>query len=233
MRSGFQQKAPRRNTPSAESGERKTPRTLATALAEIGREFYSRGWALGTSGNFSAVLSRKPLRLMITPTGVDKGKLSPRQILVLDARGTPLQGSSSPSSDTALHLAIVRAHDAGAVLHTHSVWSTILSTEYIRQGGIWIEGYSMLKGLAGVHTHVHREWLPILDDCQDMTALAESVQRGLEQNPAAHGFLLRGHGLYAWGRDLPEAKRHVEILEFLLEVLGRRLSAGLGKPARG
>ena len=79
----------------------------------------------------------------------------------------------------------------------------------------------MLKGLDGVRTHEHREWLPILDNSQDMRELAEEVKKRLEEHPGAHAFLLRGHGLYTWGRDLAQARRHVEILEFLLEVVGR------------
>ena len=112
--------------------------------------------------------------------------------------------------------------NAGAVLHTHSVWSTVLSGTYGSRGGLAIEGYEMLKGLEGVKTHQHREWLPILENSQDMVALARAVEEALTRHPAAHGFLLRGHGLYTWGQDFATAKRHVEILEFLLEVLGRR-----------
>ena len=79
----------------------------------------------------------------------------------------------------------------------------------------------MLKGLEGVTTHEHREWLPILDNDQDMDRLAREVRRVLKEHPACHGFLLRRHGLYTWGDTLPQAVRHVEILEFLLEALGR------------
>ena len=79
----------------------------------------------------------------------------------------------------------------------------------------------MLKGLEGVRTHKHREWLPILENSQDMVKLAELVSKTLHETPGIHGFLLREHGLYTWGRSLPEAKRHVEILEFLMEVLVR------------
>jgi methylthioribulose-1-phosphate dehydratase len=118
-------------------------------------------------------------------------------------------------------LAIVRVRGARAVLHTHSVWSTILSEAGASAGGVGIAGYEMLKGLAGVKTHEHREWLPIIENSQDMPALALAVEQALRQHPLAHGFLLRGHGLYTWGRDLAEARRHVEILEFLLEVIGR------------
>lgn len=176
---------------------------------------------LGTSGNFSAVLSREPLRLAITSSSVDKGELKADHILQIDGEGSVLEGSGRPSAETLLHLAVVRLRQAGAVLHTHSVWSNILSGAYSADGGLSIEGYEMLKGLEGVSTHEHREWLPIIENSQDMIGLAVSVEAALIQHPSAHGFLLRRHGLYTWGKDVAEAKRHVEILEFLLEVQGR------------
>ena len=190
-------------------------------MAEIGRGFYARGWVLGTSGNFSAVVARKPLRLAITSTGLDKGSLRPEQFLEMDETANVIRGNGRPSAEALLHLAIVRSVDAGAVLHTHSVWSTVLSGTHARHGAIALEGYEMLKGLAGVATHKHREWLPILENTQDMVELASRVSRTLEETPAIHGFLLQAHGLYTWGEGLAEAKRHVEILEFLMEVLVR------------
>ena len=194
---------------------------LAQQLVEIARQCYARGWALGTSGNFSAVLSRDPLRLAITTSGVDKGTLNVEQIVEIDATGTVLQGSGQPSAEASLHLAIARARDAGAVLHTHSIWSTILS-EAASDGGLAIEGYEMLKGLDGVRTHEHREWLPVLENTQDWAAAIPRIEAVLQAHPQAHGFLIRRHGLYTWGRDLAEAKRQVEILEFLFEVMGRK-----------
>jgi methylthioribulose-1-phosphate dehydratase len=190
-------------------------------MAEVGREFHVRGWVLGTSGNFSAVLHREPLRLAITSTGSDKGHLSVGQILELDETLTVFRGEGRPSAETALHVAIVLRRQAGAVLHTHSVWSTVLSGWHASRGGVAIEGYEMLKGLEGIHTHKHREWLPIVENSQDMLELAQEISQTLEENPSAHGFLLRGHGLYTWGADLAEAKRHVEIFEFLMETLVR------------
>jgi methylthioribulose-1-phosphate dehydratase len=120
-----------------------------------------------------------------------------------------------------LHIRIVRERGVGAVLHTHSVWSTMLSAQHFENGGLAIEGYEMLKGLQGVKTHEHREWLPILENSQDMFELAARVSDNLRQYPQAHGFMLRRHGLYTWGDSLAQAKRHVEIFEFLLETLGR------------
>ena len=193
----------------------------ANELAEIGRAFYGRGWVLGTSGNFSAVVSREPLRLAITSSSVDKGELRADHILEIDAEANVLDGSGRPSAETLLHLAVVRLREACAVLHTHSVWSNILSDVYAADGGMIIEGFEMLKGLEGVSTHEHREWLPIIENSQDMSGLAAKVEQALTQHPASHGFMLRRHGLYTWGKSVAEAKRHVEILEFLLEVRGR------------
>jgi methylthioribulose-1-phosphate dehydratase len=204
-------------------GERSSATFAAMArhLAEVGGRFYARGWVMGTSGNFSAVISQDPLRLVITSTGLDKGNLSPANFLEIDAGSKVVRGKGRPSAEALLHLAIVRACEAGAVLHTHSVWSTVLSGAHAAKGGVSVEGYEMLKGLEGVKTHQHREWLPILENSQDMEELARKVSKTLEDQPGIHGFLLRQHGLYTWGRDLPGARRHVEILEFLMEVVIR------------
>ena len=196
-------------------------RRIVEQLADVGREFYRRGWALGTSGNFSAVTSRHPLRIAITATGLDKGNLHPADMLEIDEASRLTRGEGAPSAEAVIHLTIVGMRGAGAVLHTHSVWSTILSDAFARQWGLTLEGFEMLKGLDGVGTHEHREWLPILENSQDMKELAQAVGESLAQNPDCHGFLIRRHGMYTWGTDLAEAKRHVEILEFLLEVVGR------------
>jgi len=198
--------------------------TLAEQLAEIGRQAYARGWTLGTSGNFSAVVSREPLLLAITTSGVDKGLLNANQIVQIDETGRVLGGGvGKPSAETSLHVAVARARGvgAGAVLHTHSIWSTILSDAAV-DGGAVIEGYEMLKGLDGVSTHQHREWLPIIENTQDWAIAAAEVEQLLRATPKAHGFLIRRHGLYTWGRDLAAAKRQMEILEFLFEAMGRK-----------
>lgn len=198
---------------------------LASQLAEVGRDCYARGWALGTSGNFSAVARRNPLTLAITTSGVDKGLLEPSHIVEIDEHGRIVRGRGTPSAEATLHLAIVRARgaDAGAVLHTHSIWSTILSDAASdAAGGLAIEGYEMLKGLDSVRTHEHREWLPIVENTQDWSAAVPRIEARLREHPEQHGFLIRRHGLYTWGRDLPAAKRQVEIFEFLFEVMGRK-----------
>jgi methylthioribulose-1-phosphate dehydratase len=158
----------------------------------------------------------------MSPSGADKGNLLPQQILLIDEKAS-LVGDhvEKPSAESPLHVRLVTTLNAGAVLHTHSVWSTTLSDLYASDGGLAIEGYEMLKGLTNVNTHEHREWLPILENSQNMTALANTITKALDQSRASHGLLIRKHGLYTWGRSLAEAKRHVEILEFLLEAVGR------------
>lgn len=208
----------RKEQPKARFGD------LAAALAEIGRSFYQRGWVFGTSGNFSAVVSERPLRLAITPTGLDKGALDPQLFLEIDEEARVIRGNGKPSAETGLHLAIVRTRGAGAVLHTHSLWSTVLSDVFAAEEAVPLEGFEMLKGLRGIQTHEHREVLPIFENCQDIAQLAAQVKARLQSDAAVHGFLLRRHGLYTWGQDLAEAKRHAEVLEFLLEVLGRSRS---------
>jgi methylthioribulose-1-phosphate dehydratase len=140
-----------------------------------------------------------------------------------------------PSAETLLHVEVVRRCGAGAVLHTHSVWSTMLSESWAGRADdtLAIEGYEMLKGLAGVASHDHREVIPILENDQDIPRLAVRVGETLDSHPDAHAFLLRRHGLYTWGETLADAERHVEILEFLFEVVGRNIfDRGAADPTR-
>ena len=195
---------------------------VAETLAEVGRRFDARNWVLGTSGNFSIVLGRDPLRLAMTRSGTSKGALTADGIVEIDADGRPVHPEAGkPSAEALLHLEIARARSADAVLHTHSIWSTVLSDRHADAGGLAIAEYEMLKGLEGVATHEHREWIPILENDQDMTRLAGRVRHVLAEHEGCHAFLLRRHGLYTWGETLPQAVRHVEILEFLLEAVGR------------
>lgn len=195
---------------------------IAQGIVNVARGFYARGWLQGTSGNLSAVVQREPLRLAITASGLDKGELTAEQVILIDEDARLVsEYPGKPSDESLLHVCIAKERGAGAVLHTHSIWNTILSDVYADNGGVPIEGYEMLKGLAGVRTHDHSEWLPIVDNSQDMTALAESVNQTLVKHQSAHGFLIRRHGLYTWGDNLAQAKRHVEIFEFLLETIAR------------
>ncbi|MGF1574203.1 MAG: methylthioribulose 1-phosphate dehydratase [Sumerlaeia bacterium] len=196
-------------------------------LASAAEGFYQRGWAFGTGGNFSALVGRNPLRLLITASGVDKGKLNRTTFVLLNENGQLLEGCGKPSAETDLHYAIYNNTDAGAVLHTHSVWSTVLSQKYLQAGEIRIKGLEMLKGLSGVTTHQHEEVFPVLENSQDIDALSEKVTGLFDKSPGIHAFLLSGHGLTTWGKTIEEARRHVEIIEFLLNVQAHRELIGI------
>lgn len=194
-------------------------------LRRVGNQFWSRGWSLGTSSNYSVVVEREPLTLLLTASGKDKGHLLPTDFVLVDSHGVPtLSEQPKSSAETLLHCLAVKRCDAGAVLHTHSVWSTILSEHYFPLRGLWIEGFEMLKGLEGITTHESKYWLPIFNNTQNIPALAEEVTAYLDSNPdtLCLGYLIRQHGLYTWGRDLPSAIRHMEVIEFLLECIGRK-----------
>ncbi len=200
---------------------------IRNGLIETGRDFHRRGWSLGTSSNYSVVLGRDPLRLLITGSGFDKGRLTPEQFVVVDDRGTRLDAAHpKPSAETLLHTLLARTVGAGAILHTHSVWGTLLSEANVARGFLEISGYEMLKGLAGITTHETTVAVAVEPNTQDIAGLADQLEPRLRAGDPAlrHGFLMAGHGLYTWGADLPEARRHVEVLEFLFEVTGKKLS---------
>lgn len=192
-------------------------------LIAAGKSFYSRNWVLGTGGNFSAIVSREPRELIITASGTHKGALTSRDFLQITQSGRSSDPGRRPSAETLIHWTIIAEQNAGAVLHTHSVWSTILSDLYAESGGITLNGFEMLKGLSQIKTHQHMEWVPILENSQDYESLCQAVRYALRSKPDVHGILLRKHGLYTWGSTVAEAMRHVEVFEFLLEVVCRQL----------
>ncbi|MEX2026105.1 MAG: methylthioribulose 1-phosphate dehydratase, partial [Pirellulaceae bacterium] len=181
-------------------------------LRELGAMFWQRGWSVGTSSNYSVVVSREPLELLVTASGMDKGRLKRSDFVRVGENGKPtVEGQPKSSAETLLHVVAASQPGVGAVLHTHSVWGTLLSDIFFPQGGIEISGYEMLKGLEGVRSHEYTGFVEIFENTQDITSLAEQVRDRLHDaaRPLAHGYLIRKHGLYTWGRDLDEARRHV------------------------
>jgi methylthioribulose-1-phosphate dehydratase len=201
--------------------------TAAQQIIDAGRWIDAQGWCPATGGNFSVRLG--PERALITASGCHKGYLSADQLLQVDLDGQPHESLLKPSAETLLHTRLYELDNRiGAVLHTHSVASTVLSR---LEPGQWltISGYEMQKSLSGNHTHDASIRIAILDNAQDMQALAAELSQRWQPEPLQWGFLVRGHGLYTWGHDMNEARRHLEGLEFLFacELEMRRLSAGV------
>jgi len=198
--------------------EQITPQSFpekAEELVEICRFLGSRGWAPATGGNFSVRLDAS--HCLITQSGRDKSRLTAKDLMVCDLDGKALDPTLRPSAEVALHTRLYRLDEAiGAVLHTHSVTSTVLSRA--TDGDLMLQGFEMQKALAGNHSHEQEIRIAVFDNDQDMMALAERLQqRWLLHTITQPGFLVTGHGLYAWGKDLSEARRHVEGFEFLFD----------------
>lgn len=203
------------------SYEHSQPRDkLAMQLCRTMSDIHQRGWCEGTGGNFSCTLNRTPLQLLMAPSGVEKGALTPEKLIIVDQDGKVIDGGGRASAETRLHLTIVEETRAGAVLHTHSQAATLLSQHCCagsqkKPAELVIRDLEMLKGLEGVDTHATSISIPVLANDQDLDRLSRAARPRLREAP--HGLLLAGHGLYAWGCDLPTARRHLDIHEFLLE----------------
>lgn len=197
--------------------------TSAQQIIEAGHWIDAQGWCPATGGNFSVRLS--PQCALITASGCHKGHLAAEQLLQVNLDGQPQESLLKPSAETLLHTRLYQLDDKiGAVLHTHSVASTVLSR---LESSEWltITGYEMQKSLSGNHTHAASIRIAILDNAQDMQALADELSQRWHNGVLEWGFLVRGHGLYTWGHDMSEARRHLEGLEFLFacELEMRRL----------
>jgi len=205
-------------------------RGRAEELCRVAGRFAERGWVPATSGNFSF---RAGERAFVTASGLDKGALEPDDLLEVRFGGASggefavVAGSGKPSAETSLHGVIYRVRpEVGAIVHGHSIWNTLLSGKFAGDGAVVLEGYELLKALAGVRTHRHRELVPVLLHMQDYEELSQRLAEVMVAFPDVHGVLLERHGLYTWGKTMAEAWRHAEALEFLFEVEGRR--AGFG-----
>ena len=189
-------------------------RELAGELIVNIRELAQAGWTPATSSNFSRRLDDR--HAAITVSGRDKGKLKEDDIMVVDFDGLAVGSDHRPSAETLLHTQLYRRFPGiGCILHTHSPTQTIASRLFAADGHVRLEGYELLKAFAGNSTHEMAVDVRVLPNSQDMTVLSAQVESLLDAGPM-WGYLIDGHGLYAWGRDMAEARRHLEAFEFLL-----------------
>lgn len=201
--------------------------TAADEIVAAGRRLDRHGWVPATAGNISRRLPDG--RIAITRSGCHKGFLTTRDVIEVDLDGHPTIAGDRPSAETRLHTDLYRRLlPEGAVIHGHSIAATVLSMhEPGRQptGGSWdaieFSGYELLKAFEGQDTHQTSLRLPIYDNDQDIDRLAELISPKLDDCPM--GYLIRGHGVYVWGRTMDMALARLEGLEFLLAcVLERR-----------
>ncbi len=189
-------------------------KACATALVAATRELAARGWTPATSSNFSLRLGES--HAAITVSGRDKGRLREDDIMVVDFDGRAVGSEHTPSAETLLHTQLYRrCPDIGCVLHTHSLNQTLASRLYAGAGHVRFQDYELIKAFQGQKTHATGMDVPVLPNNQHMPTLAAQVDVLLDAGPL-WGYLIEGHGLYAWGADLDEARRHLEAFEFLI-----------------
>ncbi len=189
---------------------REAARTIAGCAAELA----ALGWTPATSSNFSLRLDDR--HAAITISGRDKGRLGEDDIMVVDLDGQAVGSDHRPSAETLLHTQLYkRIPEIGCVLHTHSRTQTVASRLFSGAGHVRLEGYELIKAFPGQDTHETSMDVPVLPNSQHMPTLAAQVDVLLDAGDL-WGYLIDGHGLYAWGRDMAEARRHLEAFDFLL-----------------
>lgn len=193
-----------------------SPEHQAAALVEVGRYFDAQGWVPATSGNFSARLAADAV--LVTASGRHKGELTTADFLQVDLAGRRLAASDDrrrPSYETGLHLQLYRREAAvGAVLHSHSVAATVLS----RACGdkLTLKGYELQKLFEGFADPNQPLDLPVFANEQNIEALADEIDAHMDTAGTGHAYLIKGHGLYAWGQDIQQVRHRIEALEFML-----------------
>ena len=187
----------------------------ADAIADTARALAVLGWTPATSSNFSMRIDAE--HAAITISGRDKGRLNRDDIMLIDMLGNAVGTDARPSAETALHTQVYKHWpEMGAVLHTHSRTQSVASRLYAEDGVIRLHGWELQKAITGVSTHDSVLEIPVFPNTQEMTELVAQVDAWLDAGKPLHAYLIDGHGIYTWGRDMRETHRHLEALEFLL-----------------
>jgi methylthioribulose-1-phosphate dehydratase len=197
------------------------------------RFFDQQGWCPATSSNFSWLDPQTPEQFWMSASGLKKSDMSSADFLNLPIDDTERQvwtennPARLPSAETDLHACVYQVvPTAQAVYHTHSVNSTVLSRLAESTGFMTVENFEILKGFTGVSSHQGPIHIPVLSNSQDMKHLAGQLRPILLEKQPLWGFMLSGHGLYAWGNSPEQARQHVEVFEFLFDATIRLLPHG-------
>ncbi|MFD1937359.1 MULTISPECIES: methylthioribulose 1-phosphate dehydratase [Nonomuraea] len=184
-------------------------------LAVEAARFAGYGWMRGTSGNISEVVSREPLRLAVTASGLDKGELLATDVAVVGPRGeaVPVEGVAplKPSAEAGLHARVAALTDADAVVHVHAINAVVAARRW--PGGVLLRDVETLKGI-GRLAHDDEVTIPVIRNSQDMRELGDRFEAAYD--PRTPAVIVADHGLYAWGTDLKHARHVTECVEWLL-----------------
>lgn len=186
-------------------------------LNNLKMDLYSRGWFPATSGNLSYKLRNEPLVFAVTASGKDKGKITPEDIIFVDRNAKPIEPTNlKPSAETKIHSRVYQKTDAGCVIHIHTVNNNFVSEVYFENSFVPIKNIEMIKALNIWEEDAYIQ-IPIVENFFDLDLLAEEVGKRIDRKVPA--VLIRNHGIYCWGRNEFEAKRHVEAFEFIFDYM--------------
>ncbi|HXX68912.1 MAG TPA: methylthioribulose 1-phosphate dehydratase [Polyangiaceae bacterium] len=200
----------------------------AELIVSLCRQFYGQGWVSGTGGGVSV---REGGRIWIAPSGVQKERMTPDDIFVLDEEGRTLRAPREGlriSACLPLFLLAYRLRDAGAVIHSHSIHAMLATLMFERD--VRITHLEMMKGIAGVG-YQDELVVPIVENTAHECDLADAMAGAMRAYPGTHAVLVRRHGVYVWGRDWVAAKTHAECYHYLFEAAARMASLGLDPAA--
>lgn len=184
-------------------------------LVKIAANLTQKGWLPATAGNLSIKVQADPLQFCVTASGKDKEYLTTSDLLLVDAQCKPVAPTSlRPSAETLIHAQIYEHTDAGCVLHVHTVYNNLVAEMHAADGVLTLSQMELIKGL-DIWEQDAEVSIPIIENYAEIPRLtSETVRRLVPRVPAV---LIRRHGIYAWGRNVFEAKRHLQALEFMFE----------------
>lgn len=187
----------------------------ADAIVDAARELSERGWTPATSSNFSMRVDAA--HAAITVSGKHKGRLTRDDIMLVDLDGKAVGTNARPSAETELHTQLYRRWpEVNAVLHTHSRTQSVASRLFADDGVVTLRGWELQKAISGYSSHDSVLDIPVFPNTQHMPELMARIDEWLDAGKPLHAYLIDGHGIYTWGRDIAETQRHLEALEFLL-----------------
>ncbi|MFH8785725.1 class II aldolase/adducin family protein [Streptomyces roseoverticillatus] len=170
-------------------------------VVEAARRTTADGLVVGTSGNVSARVGNV---IVVTPSGVPYDRLTPRDVVAVDPEGRRLLGDLAPTSELPLHLAVYRATDAAAIVHTHAVHATAVST--------------LVDELPLIHYMAGALGGPVRVAPYALYGSDELAAHALEALAGRTGCLLRNHGTLAYGAGLDQAYDRTAQLEWMCRV---------------
>jgi methylthioribulose-1-phosphate dehydratase len=196
-----------------------TTPTLAEAriiVVEMCRRMYQQGFVGGTGGGMAV---RVHNQIVMAPSGVHKELLHVDDMFLCNLDGEvmtrPASSALALTQCAPLFVEAMQQRGAGGVIHSHSQHAVMATLHF--QDVVEITHMEMLKGLRGVaYADVHR--IPIIDNTAHECDLRDSLADAIRAHPLVHAVLVRRHGIYVWGADWLEAKRHAEVYDYLLQL---------------